>query len=62
MIALLLEVAFAAKARARGNCNGAANLNRAFVRELQAQSGKSVSTQAATIMIADAQYLIAHCP
>jgi len=29
---------------------------------VQAQSGKKVSAQAAAIMIADAQYLIAHCP
>jgi hypothetical protein len=59
---LLAKLNSAAKARARGNCNGAANIYRTFVSELQAQSGKGVSTQAAAIMIADAQYLIAHCP
>jgi hypothetical protein len=59
---LLAELNSAAKARTRGNCNGAANIYRAFVNELQAQSGKGVSAQAAAIMIADAQYLIAHCP
>lgn len=42
--------------------NGVANIYRAFVSGLQAQSGKGGSAQAATIMIADAQYLITHCP
>jgi hypothetical protein len=51
----------ASAARARGDCSGAASIYQAFIHELQAQSGKKVSAGAATIMIADAQYLIAHC-
>ncbi|HEY9232846.1 MAG TPA: hypothetical protein VIS78_11890, partial [Blastocatellia bacterium] len=52
----------AADARARGNCQAAANNYQAFINELQAQLGKGVDATAAQIMIADAQYLIAHCP
>ncbi len=52
----------AASARARGDCATANRLYQAFIRELQVQSGKRVSAMAAAIMIADAQYLIAHCP
>jgi FIMAH domain-containing protein len=59
---LLAKLDAAAQARARGNCNAAGNNYSAFVNELQAQSGKGVNATAAAIMIADAQYLIAHCP
>jgi hypothetical protein len=59
---LLAKLNSAAKARARGNCNSAANVYRAFINELRAQTGKKVTAQAATILITDAQYLIAHCP
>jgi len=52
----------AADARGRGNCGTAANQYRAFVHELQAQSGKGVDATAAAIMIADAEFLIANCP
>jgi hypothetical protein len=34
----------------------------AFISELSAQSGKGVDATAAAIMVADAQYLIVHCP
>lgn len=59
---LLAKLDSAAAARARGQCSTAANLYRAFITELQAQSGKGVDPTAAQIMILDAQYLIAHCP
>jgi hypothetical protein len=59
---LLAKLNSAAKARARGNCNSAANVYRAFINELRAQTGKAVTAQAASILITDAQYLIAHCP
>jgi hypothetical protein len=52
----------AANARDKGNCSTAANNYQAFINELQAQLGKGVETGAVQIMIADAQYLIAHCP
>jgi len=47
--------------RAAGDCVDANATYGAFINELRAQSGKKVSAQAAAIMIADAQYLIAHC-
>ena len=59
---LLSELNAAAAARAKGNCTAAGNIYEAFIDELQAQSGKGVDPTAAAIMIADAQYLIAHCP
>jgi hypothetical protein len=52
----------AAAARAKGQCAQAATIYQAFIAELQAQSGKNISVQAAAIMTADAQYLINHCP
>ena len=52
----------AAKARAAGNCTAAGQMYAAFVNQLSALSGKKVDATAAQIMIADAQYLIAHCP
>jgi hypothetical protein len=59
---LLAKLDAAANARARGDCDTAANNYSAFINELTAQSGKGVDSTAAAIMIADAQYLIAHCP
>jgi hypothetical protein len=59
---LLAKLEAAASARERGNCKTAGNDYQAFVNALQAQSGKGVDATAAAIMIADAQYLIAHCP
>ncbi len=60
--ALLAKLDGAADARAKGNCTTAANLYQAFINLLQAQSGTGIDATAAAIMIADAQYLIAHCP
>jgi hypothetical protein len=59
---LLKKLQAAAAARARGDCAPAANVYQAFIEELEAQTGKEVSPTAASIMIADAQYLISHCP
>jgi hypothetical protein len=59
---LLAKLDSAANARARGQCSTAANIYGAFISELQAQSGKHLDAAAAAIMIADAQYLIAHYP
>jgi hypothetical protein len=59
---LLAKLDAAANARTRGNCNTAANDYSAFIDELTAQKGKGVDSTAADIMIADAQYLITHCP
>jgi probable HAF family extracellular repeat protein len=49
-------------ARAIGDCATAASIAQAFINELQAQGGKSVVAAAASTLIADAQFLIAHCP
>jgi hypothetical protein len=59
---LLAKLNAAAKARERGDCAGANQIYQAFISELQAQSGKHVAPTAVQIMIADAQYLITHCP
>jgi hypothetical protein len=59
---LLAKLDAAANARASGSCNSSANNYQAFINELNAQSGKGVDANAAAIMIADAQYLITHCP
>jgi hypothetical protein len=59
---LLAKLDAAKDDRARGDCTAAGNVYQAFINELQAQTGKGVDPVAANIMIADAQYLIAHCP
>jgi beta-glucosidase/6-phospho-beta-glucosidase/beta-galactosidase len=59
---LLAKLDAAAAARARHNCAAAANIYSAFINQLNALSGHGVDPAAAAIMIADAQYLIAHCP
>jgi hypothetical protein len=60
--ALLVKLTAAANARARGNCAQAASLYNAFISLLQAQSGTGIDPTAAAIMIADAEFLITHCP
>jgi hypothetical protein len=59
---LTVKLNAAAAARARGDCRTAANNYNAFINELNAQRDKGVDANAAQIMIADAQYLITHCP
>jgi hypothetical protein len=59
---LLGRLDAAASARANGDCAKANRIYQAFIKELLDQVGKKVTAQAAAIMIADAQYLIAHCP
>ena len=59
---LLAKLDAAAAARARGDCNAAANIYGAFIHEVGAQSGKKIDASAAAILTADAQYLINHCP
>ena len=59
---LTVKLQHAADARAGGDCSHAANLYGAFINEVQAQSGKHVSADAAAILIADAQFLLANCP
>ena len=59
---LLAKLAAAQSSRAAGDCATAANQYSAFVNEVQAQAGKAIDNGVASILIADAQYLIAHCP
>jgi microsomal dipeptidase-like Zn-dependent dipeptidase len=59
---LLAKLAAAADARARGQCNTAANIYGAFINEVTAQDGKKIDSGAAAILISVAQYLIDHCP
>lgn len=59
---LLAKLEAGAAARGRGQCSVAANQYQSFINALQAQSGNGVDATAAAILIADAQYLITHCP
>jgi len=59
---LLQKLNAAAAYRARHDCKNANTTYRNFISELRAQTGKKVTAQAASILIADAQYLIVHCP
>lgn len=59
---LLAILNAAAAKRSAGNCPAANNLYSAFISQVNALSGKGIDPAAAQIMIADAQYLIAHCP
>jgi hypothetical protein len=59
---LLASLNAASDARTRGDCKTASNNYQAFINQINAQSGKGITSQAASIMIGDAQYLIAHCP
>jgi hypothetical protein len=58
---LLKKLQAAAAYRNVANCKDSNGIYLAFIKELNAQTGKKVTAQAAAIMIADAQYLIAHC-
>jgi hypothetical protein len=60
--ALLAQLRAAAAARAAGNCTTAANIYGAFINLIQAQIGSTITASNAALLIADAQYLIAHCP
>jgi hypothetical protein len=59
---LMQKLRAGAAYRAAGDCRDANEVYQSFIGELVAQTGKKVSATAAAIMIADAQYLIAHCP
>ena len=59
---LLQKLNDAAAARSAGKCGTAANIYAAFINQVMGQIGKGITAQAGNILIADAQYLIAHCP
>ena len=60
--ALLAKLNAALAARNAGDCATAANIYSAFIAQVMAQTGKGITPVAAAILIADAQYLITHCP
>jgi hypothetical protein len=60
--ALLAKLNAALAKRNAGECGTAANIYAAFINQVMAQTGKGITPAAAAILIADAQYLIAHCP
>jgi hypothetical protein len=59
---LLKQLDAAAQARASGQCAAANASYSRFIGELRGQIGTGVGASAAAIMVADAQYLIGHCP
>jgi hypothetical protein len=59
---LLLTLEVAAGARARGHCGLSVLIYHLFVFEVRALTGRVIPAAAASILIADASYLIAHCP
>jgi hypothetical protein len=59
---LLQKLNDALAARNAGKCGNAANIYSAFINQVMGQIGKGVTATAGNILIADAQYLIAHCP
>ena len=60
--ALLAKLDAAADAFAAGNCAKAAQHYEVFIKYIQSQTPAHIDPTAAAIMIADAEYLIAHCP
>jgi hypothetical protein len=60
--ALLAKLNNALAAFNAGQCGTAANIYSAFISQVMAQTGKGITPVAAAILIADAQYLITHCP
>lgn len=59
---LLAKLKAAAAARARGQCDTAARIYQAFINQVRAQSGHKIDPATADILIADAGYLVDHCP
>ena len=59
---LLARLSAAATAFAASDCITARKNYELFIHELNAQSGMRIDASAVTIMKADAQYLIGHCP
>jgi hypothetical protein len=60
--ALFRKLDAAAAARERGRCDVASRFYEVFINHLLVNSGAAVDAAAADTMVADAEYLIAHCP
>jgi hypothetical protein len=59
---LQAELDGAAGARARGDCSVSGNLYNAFINDVTAQTGRSITQAAASQLVTDAKLLIANCP
>jgi len=59
---LLAELNAAKAARVRGQCGTAALIYRAFISDVQAQSGKTISSATASLLASEANFLIKNCP
>jgi hypothetical protein len=59
---IMSNLVAAAAARQAGKCATASNVYNSFINAVLAQRGKGITVAAVDIMIADAQYLISHCP
>ena len=60
---LLAKVEAATRATAAGRCDAAADIYRAFIKEVRAQSGRGLAEVAATFLISQAEFLAtAPCP
>jgi hypothetical protein len=59
---LLDKLNQAAAKYSNGQCKVSGNVYQAFINQVMGQAGKGISSSAANILIADAQYLITHCP
>ena len=59
---LLKKIQAAAAYRAAGDCSDAASVLQAFINEVNALTGRKIGAAAATTLIADAGYLMTHCP
>ena len=57
---LIKKLENAQKSLDKGQLKAAVNQLNAFINEVQAQSGKHIAADAASLLIADAQYIIAH--
>ncbi len=58
---LVAKLSNAAASFMGGKCRAAGNQYGAFINEVRAQTGKTITPIVAGILIGDAQYLIAHC-
>ena len=52
----------AAVTYARGDCKTAGKIYASFINEVESQRNKKIAPTVADFLIADAQYLIGHCP
>jgi hypothetical protein len=59
---LAKKIQAAAAYRAAGDCAAAAEVLQSFISEVKSLTGKKINAAAATTLVADARYLITHCP